>query len=97
MSLNNVEYTDAFERAIEAKVVATQKAEEARNRTAEVQEEAKQKVLAAEAEAKSMAIRSEALSKNQNLVMYEAVQKWDGKLPVNIYGSAPTPFINSIK
>jgi regulator of protease activity HflC (stomatin/prohibitin superfamily) len=97
VSLNNIEYTDAFERAIEAKVVATQKAEEARNRTAEVQEEAKQKVLAAEAEAKSMAIRSEALSKNQNLVMYEAVQKWDGKLPVNIYGSAPIPFINSIK
>ena len=97
VSLNNIEYTDAFERAIEAKVVATQKAEEAKNRTAEVQEQAKQKVLAAEAEAKSMAIRSEALSKNQNLVAYEAVQKWDGKLPVNIYGSAPIPFINSVK
>lgn len=94
VSLNNIEYTDAFERAIEAKVVATQKAEEARNRTAEVQEEAKQMVLAAEAEAKSMAIRSEALSKNQNLVAYEAVQKWNGALPVNIYGSAPIPFIN---
>lgn len=95
VSLNNIEYSDAFEKAIEAKVVATQKAEEAKNRTAEVQEEAKQKVLAAEAEAKSMSIRSQALSQNQNLVAYEAVQKWDGKLPVNMYGSSPLPFINA--
>ena len=97
VSLKNIEYSDAFERAIEAKVVATQKAEEAKNRTAEIQEEAKQKVLAAEAEAKSMAIRSQALSQNQNLVAYEAVQKWNGVLPVNIYGSAPIPFINTVK
>ena len=63
----------------------------------EIEEQAKQKVMAAEAEAKSMAIRSEALSKNQNLVAYEAVQKWNGVLPVNIYGSAPIPFINAVK
>jgi hypothetical protein len=25
---------------------------------------------------------------------WEAVQKWDGKLPVNLYGSAPMPFID---
>lgn len=97
VALNNIDYSDAFEKAIEAKVVATQRAEEAKNRTAEIEEQAKQKVLAAEAEAKSMAIRSEALSKNQNLVAYEAVQKWDGVLPVNIYGSAPIPFINAGK
>lgn len=95
--INNIDYSDVFENAIEAKVVATQKAEEAKNKTIQVEEEAKQTVLKAEAEAKSMAIRSEALSKNQNLVAYEAVQKWDGVLPVNIYGSAPIPFINAIK
>ena len=78
-------------------MVAKQKAEEAKNRTVEVQEEAKQKVLSAEAEAKSMQIRAEALAQNKSLVSYEAVQKWDGKLPVNIYGSAPIPFINAVK
>ena len=41
-----------------------------------------------------MQIRAEALNQNKNLVSYEAVQKWDGKLPVNIYGAAPIPFIN---
>ena len=94
VSIRNIDYSDTFERSIEAKVVAKQKAEEAKNRTVEVQEEAKQKVLSAEAEAKSMQIRAEALNQNKNLVSYEAVQKWDGKLPVNIYGAAPIPFIN---
>ena len=28
------------------------------------------------------------------LVSWEAVQKWDGKLPVNMYGSAAVPFID---
>lgn len=97
VSIKNIDYSDAFERAIEAKVVAKQKAEEAKNRTIEVEETAKQKVISAEAEAKSMQIRSQALSQNKNLVEYEAVQKWDGKLPVNIYGSAPIPFINTLK
>ena len=32
-------------------------------------------------EAKSMTIRANALTKNKALVEYEAVQKWDGKLP----------------
>lgn len=93
VSLTNIEYTDAFERAIEAKVVAKQQAEESVNRTVQIQEQAKQKVIAAEAEARSMAIRSEALSKNQNLIEYEAVMKWDGKLPTNMYASVPVPFI----
>ena len=97
VSIRNIDYSDTFERSIEAKVVAKQKAEEAKNRTVEVQEEAKQKVLSAEAEAKSMQIRAEALNQNKNLVSYEAVQKWDGKLPVNIYGAAPIPFINISK
>ena len=49
-------------------------------------------VLAAEAEAKSMQIRAEALEKNAKLVEWEAVQKWDGKLPVYSMGGA-VPFI----
>ena len=97
ISIKNIDYSDTFEQAIEAKVVATQKAEEAKNRTVQVKEEANQKLIEAQAEAESMKIRSQALSQNQNLVAYEAVQRWDGKLPVNIYGSAPIPFIGNLK
>ncbi len=92
--IEDINYSTQFERAIEEKQIATQDAIKAKNKTKQVEEEANQKILSAKAEAESMRIRSQALSQNQNLVAYEAVQKWDGKLPVNIYGSAPLPFIN---
>ena len=93
--LENIDYSSQFERAIEEKQIATQDAIKAKNRTKQVEEEARQKVLAAKAEAESMRIRSQALSQNQNLVAYEAVQRWDGRLPENMYGSAPLPFISA--
>lgn len=92
--IEDINYSSQFERAIEEKQIATQDAIKAKNKTKQVEEEANQKILSAKAEAESMRIRSQALSQNQNLVAYEAVQKWDGRLPVNIYGSAPLPFLN---
>ena len=89
----NVDFDDAYEKAVEAKVVAIQKAAQAKNKTVEVEENAKQSIISAKAEAESMQIRAAALSQNKGLVEYEAVQKWDGKLPVNMFGGA-TPFIN---
>lgn len=94
--IEDINYSSQFERAIEEKQIATQDAIKAKNKTKQIEEEANQKILSAQAEAESMRIRSEALSKNQNLVAYEAVQKWDGKLPVNMYGSAPIPFIDTL-
>ncbi len=93
--IENIDYSAQFERAIEEKQIATQDAIKAKNRTKQVEEEANQKVLAAKAEAESMRIRSQALSQNQNLVAYEAVQRWNGQLPVNLYGAAPIPFIDA--
>ncbi len=91
--ITNLDYADAFENAVEAKVVAIQRATEAENKTKQIEEEAKQKVISAQAEAESMRIRAEALSQNKNLVEYEAVQKWDGKLPNYMLGDS-TPFIS---
>lgn len=93
LNITNLDFDDAYEHAVEAKVVAVQKAAEAKNKTVEIQENAKQQVIAAEAEAKSMAIRSQALQQNKGLVEYEAVQKWDGKLPQYMMGNS-VPFIN---
>lgn len=91
--ITGVDYNDEFEKAVEAKVTAIQHAAEAQNKTVQITEEAKQRIIAAEAEAKSMRIRSDALSQNQNLVSYEAVQKWNGVLPVYMMGSS-IPLIN---
>lgn len=93
LDLTNLDFDDAYEKAVEAKVVAVQRAAEAKNKTVEVEEKAHQQVIAAEAEARSMTIRSEALSKNKGLVDWEAVQKWNGVLPTQMFGHA-IPFIN---
>ena len=89
----DINYSKVFEQAIESKVTAEQEALKAKNKTVQVQEEAKQKVIAAEAEARSMSIRAQALSQNKSLVQYEAVQKWDGKMPQYMLGNS-VPFIN---
>lgn len=93
IELVNIQYLKEFEKAVEDKVVAVQRATEEQNRTVQIQEQAKQRVIEAEAIATSMRIRAKALESNPKLVEYEAVQKWDGKLPQYSLGSA-TPFIN---
>lgn len=101
--LTNIDYSKQFEQAVEAKVVAVQNAIAEKNRSVQVEEKARQQVLEAEgnarstvlnakAEAESIKIRAEALSQNQKLVEWEAVQKWNGQLPVYQMGGA-TPFI----
>lgn len=94
LSFRNIDFSKEFEKAVEDKVVAEQSAKQAKNKTIQVEEEAKQTVLSAKAEAESMRIKSQALAQNKGLVAFEAVHKWDGKLPVNMYGSAPLPFLN---
>ncbi|MES2855424.1 MAG: prohibitin family protein, partial [Bdellovibrionota bacterium] len=89
----NLDFNDPFENAVEAKVVAIQQAEEAKNKTVRVREEAEQAIISAKAEAESMRIRANALSQNRGLVEYEAVQKWNGKLP-DIMAGGTTPFLN---
>lgn len=102
--LTNIDYTSEFERSVEAKVIAQQRAIEEQNRTVQIREQAAQKVetakgsaeatiLNAKAEAESISIRARALEQNAKLVEWEAVQKWDGKLPQYSLGAA-MPFIS---
>lgn len=93
-SLTNIDFQDQFEQAVEAKVVAVQSAEMAKNQTVQIEEQAKQRVIAAKADAEAMQIKNEALSKNQALIMYEAVQKWDGELPRIVGGGSGGNFLN---
>src|SRR5712692_9805499 len=93
LKLVNNKYLKEFERAVEAKVVAIQRAAEAANATKRIEQEAKQTIIAAQAQAESMRIRANALSQNKALVQYEAVLKWDGKMPQYMLGNS-VPFIN---
>lgn len=88
LQFTNLDFDDAYENAVEEKVVAIQNAQKAKNRTVEIEEEAKQTVKTAQAEAESMRIKSQALSQNKGLVEFEIAQKWDGKLPQYMFGSS---------
>lgn len=96
LEFTNLDFDDAYEAAVEQKVVAIQNAAKAKNETVTFEEKAKQTVISANAEAESMKIRSQALRENKDLVDYEAVHKWDGKLPVTMMGNT-VPFINIAK
>jgi regulator of protease activity HflC (stomatin/prohibitin superfamily) len=93
VELVDIDYEPEFAKAIQDKVIATQRGIEAQNNTVKIQEESKQRVIEAQADAEAMRIKSAALSANANLVQYEAVQKWNGALPVTMMGST-VPFIN---
>ena len=111
----NIDYSDAFEKAVEQKQVAMQEAIKERNNTQRLQEVARQNVVRAEAdakakvlnseaeaksilvkaeaEAKSIEMRNKALAQSRALIEYETVKAWDGKLPVQMLGNVPVPFL----
>jgi len=97
----DIEYSKEFEAAIESKVTAIQKATEAENHTRRIAEEAKQRVITAEAEAKKLRIQAQAIARSPQIVelervkvQAEAVEKWNGTLPVYMMGeSGAVPFI----
>ena len=91
--LVDIDFDDEFETAIKEKQVADQAALKAKNVTIQVEEKAKQTKRAAEAEAEAMRIKANALERNPKLVSYEAVQKWDGKMPQYMLGNS-VPFID---
>lgn len=93
LQFTNLDFDDAYEKAVEQKVVAIQHAQMAKNKTVQVEEEAKQTVKTAEAQATSMKIQSAALAQNKGLVQYELAKKWNGVLPQMMFGNS-TPLIN---
>lgn len=91
--LVDIDFDDQFENAIKEKQVAEQNALKAKNVTIQVEEQAKQTKIKAEADAEAMRIKANALERNPKLVNYEAVQKWDGKMPQYMLGNS-VPFID---
>jgi regulator of protease activity HflC (stomatin/prohibitin superfamily) len=92
-AITDIEFSQNFNRAVEAKVIAQQNAIQALNKTEQIKQEANQRVITATAEAQSMKIRADALTQNPKLVAWEAVQKWNGVLPVYMLSGA-MPFLD---
>ena len=81
--LTNIDFSDAFEQAVEEKMIAEQlqlKAEyENQTKVAQAEAEAQAKIIAAEAEAKANQLLEQSLTDKILREMY--INKWDGKLP----------------
>lgn len=90
VNITNFQFSESFNKAIEAKVTAEQNALAARNKLEQVKFEAEQRVAQAKAEAEAIRIQSEAIQQSggANYVNLKYVEKWDGKLPVYNLGSS---------
>lgn len=97
LEITNIDYNDKFEKAVEAKVIATQRAQESKNKTVRIREEKAQAILKAEGVAQAMEIKAKALSKNKDLIELEAVKKWNGVLPQQMFSTGSIPFLKTIK
>ena len=102
VSIGNINFTDAYNAAIEQKAQAKLAAETAeyvnKQTTQKVQAEAEQKKIAAEAEAQSILTKAEAQAEankkiaeslTPELVEQQKIEKWDGKLPIISGDSIP--------
>lgn len=108
ISIENIDFTDAFENAVEAKQVATQDAQKARTiqeqQTMETQKAAERKKIEADAEAYETKVKAEAEAEankkisesiTKDLIDYIQAGRWDGKLPETYVGSDDAmPVIN---
>ena len=120
LSIENLDFTDAFTDAVEAKQVAAQRKLQAEieqgQMTMETQQQAERKRINAEAEANvakinadadayALQVRSEAEAEantkiaeslTENLIRFNEIKSWDGKLPTYMSGQGGTtiPVLN---
>lgn len=73
---------------------------EQKQKVAIAEAEAKATIATAQATAESLRIQNEALAKNKDVLELRRIEverlkaeKWDGKLPTNMYAGAPIPFL----
>lgn len=108
VAITDFNFSEEFNRAIEAKVKAEQQALQAKNekimRTTQAEASATERQLSADAEAYSTEVQSkaradairreaEALKQSPELIQLRAVEKWDGVLP-RLNGGGVVPFLN---
>lgn len=100
----DLNYPQQVKDSINAKIEATQRALLRENEVAQSKAEAEKLRVAAQgeadarltrarAEAEAIAIKAKALRDNPDVLKLNAIEKWDGKLPVYSAGGAPTPFL----
>lgn len=92
VAMTNIDFSDAFEKAVEDKMIAEQQQLKANyeneTKIAKAKADAEAKVVQAEAEAKSNDLLEKSLTDKILRQMY--IEKWDGKLPTTVAGNDST-------
>jgi regulator of protease activity HflC (stomatin/prohibitin superfamily) len=102
-SITNFDFSAEFNNGIELKVVAQQSALKAVNDLQRIEVEKNQTITQAEGQAAAIRLKADAdsyalkvvreqLEANDKLIQYQAIQKWDGKMPY-VNGGGALPFI----
>lgn len=96
ISLVNFGFSADYQKAIEAKVIATQSKLKAEQDLQRIEVEAKSRVAQAEGEAKAISIQAAAIQSNggANYVQLQWIDKWDGKLPSTVVGGDSKTLMN---
>lgn len=90
ISLKDMQYSKEYSAAIERKQIAEQAAKQSEYETQKAEQEAKAAIATAKGEAESNRMKQQTLT--DQLIKYEMIQKWDGKLPT-YNGSGNSPFM----
>lgn len=91
-SIKDFQFSATFSKAIESKQEAEQLALKAERDLQRIKIEAEQQIATARAEAETLRLKNNSVS--PLMIQLNAVEKWDGKLPQNMYGNSALPFIN---
>ncbi|MGL6196098.1 MAG: prohibitin family protein [Thermoguttaceae bacterium] len=82
--LTNIDFSDAYEKAIESKQVAQQESLKAKYELEKAKVEAEKAIATAEGEAEAIRIKGTALKESPGMAQLEAIKKWDGKAPQTV-------------
>lgn len=92
VNIVDLQFSDEFTKAIESKQISEQQAKQANYVAEKAKKDAEAAVHTARGEAESNRLKQQTLS--EQLIRYEAVQKWNGQLPTMMGGNGVVPFIN---
>ena len=96
ISLVNFGFSQAYQEAIEAKVISAQKTAKAEQDLARIKVEAASRIAQADGEAKAIAIQAQAIQSNggENYVKLQWIEKWNGALPTTMLGGDSKTLMN---
>lgn len=102
VNLENIGFTDEYNKAIEAKTTNEQKAQAEKAQLEIIKVQNEQKINTAEAEAKvrelqSQSVTDKSLEQLRLEIQREMIQKWNGQFPTTMLSDDPTVLFNMNK